>query len=116
MDITNIILVLLILIVGLISISISFFKRESKSICPSPQIIYRYIPANIIDTQFSKENLPSNIYTDMFNNDNIWIGGMSMSMGKTVAASISNNKKPVPYMSMTASPSVSPKLTGPLVK
>lgn len=115
MDITNNILVLLILIIGLISIAISFFKRDLK--CPPPRIIYKYIPANIIDTQFSKENLPSNLYTDMFNNDNIWIGGMTMSMGKTVAASsVTNNQKPVPYMSMTPTPTVLQQSSGPLVK
>jgi hypothetical protein len=106
------ILVLLILIIGIIFVAISWFKNEIH--CPPPQVIYKYIPANVIDTQFSKENLPSNLYTDMFNNDNVWIGGMSMSIGKTVAAS----SKPVsqPYMSMTPTPAISPANTGPLVK
>lgn len=106
------ILVLILLIIGIIFISIALFKKDLH--CPPPQIIYKYIPANIIDTQFSKENLPSNLYTDMFNNDNLWIGGMSMSMGKTVATAVKPSS--VPYMSMTPTPTVPPKSTGPLVK
>lgn len=50
----------------------------------------------------------------MFNNDNLWIGGMSMSMGKTVATAVKPSS--VPYMSMTPTPTVPPKSTGPLVK
>ena len=115
------ILVLLILIIGIIFVSISWFKNELH--CPPPRIIYKYIPANILDTQFSKENLPSNLYNDMFNNDNIWIGGMSISSGKTVGLSIPENQstptplpsfgKSVPYMSMTTT-KTNPLKTGPV--
>ena len=86
-------LVILLLIIGITCVTISWFRHDLK--CPPPQIIYKYVSANTIDTQFSKENLPSNLYSDMFNNDNIWIGGMSMSMGKTAGLSIpKNNKSP----------------------
>jgi len=126
------ILVLLMLIIGIIFVSISWFKNELH--CPPPRIIYKYVPANVIDTQFSKENLPSNIYNDMFNNDNIWIGGMSMSMGKTAGISIPKNQtiptplqntstksvpvvsqeqSQVPFMSMTPKPTLSYSSTGP---
>lgn len=117
------ILVLLILIIGIIFVSISWFKNELN--CPPPRIIYKYVPANVIDVQFSKENLPSNIYNDMFNNDNIWIGGMTMSMGKTAGMSIpksqptptplpaSSANKSVPFMSMTQKPTVNIISTGP---
>lgn len=118
------ILVLLILIIGIIFVSISWFKNELN--CPPPRIIYKYVPANVIDVQFSKENLPSNIYNDMFNNDNIWIGGMTMSMGKTAGMSIpksqptptplpnaSSANKSVPFMSMTQKPTVNTISTGP---
>ena len=119
------ILVLLILIIGIIFVSISWFKNELH--CPPPRIIYKYVPANVIDTQFSKENLPSNIYNDMFNNDNIWVGGMSISMGKTAGMSIPKNQptptplqntssltKSVPFMSMTPKPTQSYSSTGPI--
>jgi len=87
------VIVLILLIVGIIFVTVSFFKDDLK--CPHPQIIYRYVPENVIDTQFSEKNLPSNLYTDMFNNDNIWVGGMNMSMGKTVSAmSTKTTKKP----------------------
>jgi len=115
------ILVLLILIIGIIFVSISWFKNELH--CPAPRVIYKYIPANVIDTQFSTENLPSNLYNDMFNNDNIWIGGMSISSGKTAGLSIPKNQetptplpslgKSVPFMSMTSRPTSVPANTGP---
>jgi hypothetical protein len=119
------ILVLLMLIIGIIFVSISWFKNELH--CPPPRIIYKYVPANVIDTQFSKENLPSNIYNDMFNSDNIWVGGMSISMGKTAGMSIPKNQstpiplqnassltKSVPFMSMTPKPTLSYSSTGPI--
>ena len=119
------ILVLLMLMIGIIFISISWFKNELH--CPPPKVIYKYIPSNVIDMQFSKENLPTNIYGDMFNNDNVWVGGTTMSIGKTVVPitpkSDESNKqttipKSVPYMSMTPTPttSTSPLYTGPITK
>lgn len=106
-------LVVLLLITGIVCVTISWFKRDLQ--CPPPTVIYRYVPANTLDTQFSKENLPSNLYSDMFNNDNLWIGGMSMSMGKTPGLSIpKDNSAPVPFMSMTPTPIPDqPILSGP---
>lgn len=80
------VIVLLLLIVGIVLISISWVKKDLQ--CPPPQIIYRYVPANVIDVQFSDENLPNKIYTDMFNNDNIGIGGYSISSGKSFSEGI----------------------------
>ena len=80
------VIVLLLLIVGIVLISVSWVKKDLQ--CPPPQIIYRYVPANIVDVQFSDENLPSKIYTDMFNNDNIGIGGYAISSGKTFSEGI----------------------------
>lgn len=104
-------LVLLMLMIGIIFISISWFKNELK--CPPPKVIYKYIPANVIDTQFSKENLPSNIYGDMFNNDNVWVGGTTMSMGKTVASSIPKQTESTESNKQTTT---SPLYTGPITK
>lgn len=75
------IIVLLLLIFGIILITVSWVKSDLQ--CPPPQIIYRYVPETILDTQFSEKNLPNKIYSNMFNTDNIWIGGQTMSMGKT---------------------------------
>ena len=68
----------------------------------------------------------------MFNNDNVWVGGTTMSMGKTVVLStpppkqtetqsVESSKqttipKPVPYMSMTPTTTISPLYTGPITK
>ena len=106
--------IILLFVVGILSVSVAFFKQDLK--CPAPKVVYRYVPANTIDVQFSKENLPSNLYGDMFNNDNIWIGGMSMSSGKTAGLSIpKKNKAPSPFMSMTTSPpSNTQLLSGPI--
>ena len=90
----------LLFMIGCICFSISWLKSDLQ--CPPPQIIYRYIPSNIIDTQFSQENLPSNVYNDMFNNDNIWVGGMSVSMGKSIhnTSNNFNGSHSKPFMSM----------------
>lgn len=85
------IIVLLLLIVGIIFITVSWVKNDLQ--CPPPQIIYRYVPANIIDTQFSEDNLPNKIYNNMFNNDNVWIGGTTISMGKTFSEGIKKKQQ-----------------------
>ena len=121
------IIILLLLVIGIIFVSISWFKNELH--CPPPQIIYRYVPSNTLDVQFSKENLPSNLYNDMFNNDNVWIGGMSISMGKTAGLSIPKTTQvPIdsayqikqnqftPFMSMTNAPIIKNSNTGPSSK
>ena len=69
----NIIFVLL--IIGIISIVIAYF--ESTFIC-SPKIIYKYVPKNYLDIQFDDENVPSEIYKDMFTKSSPWIGGFSL--------------------------------------
>ncbi len=92
------IIIIILLIIGIASISISWFKNDLH--CPPPEIIYRYVPANVIDTQFSAENLPSNVYGDMFNNNNILVGGKTISIGDYT----SPPKQSVPFMSMKNTP------------
>ena len=48
-----------------------------------PKIIYRFVPKHSLDVQFGKENYPSEIYLDMFNESSPWIGGFTVGMGKT---------------------------------
>ena len=65
----------------------------------------------------------------MFNNDNVWIGGMSISMGKTAGLSIpKTTHAPIdsayqikqnqftPFMSMTNAPIIKNSNTGPSSK
>ena len=47
-------------------------KIEKKTIRITPEL----------DFQFSESNLPTKVYEDIFKNDNIWIGGMTMSYGR----------------------------------
>ena len=51
--------------------------------CPEPKIIYRMVPKHTLDVQFGKENYPSEIYLDLFNESSPWIGGYTLGTGKT---------------------------------
>lgn len=74
---------LTLLVIGIISIMYSWMKTDITANCPEPKIIYRMVPKHTLDVQFGKENYPSNIYLDMFNQSNPWIGGYSLGIGKT---------------------------------
>lgn len=58
---------IILFIIGLISLIYSWIQTDIQ--CPEPKIIYRYIPKHTLDVQFGKENYPSEIYLDMFNQD-----------------------------------------------
>jgi hypothetical protein len=73
--------ILIMLVIGITSIIVSWIKADLN--CPQPKVIYRYIPKNTLDVQFSTENMPSEIYSDMFNKGNIWIGGYNLDSGRT---------------------------------
>lgn len=101
------IIIIILLVTGLVFTSISWLKNEIS--CPPPHIIYRYVPENIIDTQFSQENLPSNVYNDMFNSNNILVGGMSTTIDQE---SLNKQRNSPPFMSMSTTRNVNNK-TGP---
>ena len=63
-------------IIGIVFVSISWAKSELK--CQPPKIIYRYIPKHTLDVQFGTENVPSEIFKDMFLNPSPWIGGFGL--------------------------------------
>lgn len=67
------IVIMMILVVGITLVTVSWLRRDLK--CPPPQIIYRYIPKHTLDVQFGEENLPSEVYKDMFTKSTPWIGG-----------------------------------------
>jgi hypothetical protein len=73
------ILIFLLFIVGVIFFAMGWAKSELQ--CPPPKIVYKYIPENLLDTQFSKENMPSEIYKDLFLQGNTWIGGYKLNSG-----------------------------------
>lgn len=61
---------------GIIFISVSWARAELK--CPPPRIIYRYIPQHTLDVQFGNDNVPSEIFKDMFLDPTPWIGGYGL--------------------------------------
>lgn len=75
------IIVLILLIIGIMSVSASWMKAELR--CPPPKIIYRYIPKHTLDVQFGEENKVSEVLKDMFVDSSPWIGGNEMGNGKT---------------------------------
>jgi len=70
------IIILLLITIGIVFVSISWAKSELK--CPPPKIIYRYIPKHTLDIQFGNENVPSEIFKDMFLKPSPWIGGFGL--------------------------------------
>lgn len=83
------IIVLLLIIIGIVFISISWAKSELK--CPPPKIIYRYIPKHTLDVQFGNENVPSEIFKDMFLKPSPWIGGFGLGNKGLVVDKYKNN-------------------------
>jgi hypothetical protein len=72
---------LILFVLGLIFVIYSWLKADMQ--CPPPKIIYRTVPKHTLDVQFGKENYPSEIYLDMFNDSSPWVGGFTLGMGKT---------------------------------
>jgi hypothetical protein len=70
------IIILLLITIGIVFVSISWAKSELK--CSPPKIIYRYIPKHTLDVQFGDENVPSEIFKDMFLKPSPWIGGFGL--------------------------------------
>ena len=73
-------IIFILLIIGITSVIVSWLKAELK--CPPPKIIYRYIAKNPLDIQFGSENLPSQVYNDLFTKNNPWVGGYTLDNGK----------------------------------
>ena len=73
------IVILILLTLGIVSVTISWLKADLK--CPPPTIVYKYIPKHTLDVQFSEtpeENMPSTIYKDLFTSGTPWIGGYTL--------------------------------------
>jgi hypothetical protein len=83
MDI-GIIVILVLLVMGVTFVVVSVLKNDDQ--CGPPKIIYRYVPETTLDTQFGKENYPSEIHADMFSKGSPWIGGYELGNGKTYIA------------------------------
>lgn len=82
------IIIFLLLVVGITLVIFSWLKSELN--CPPPKIIYRFVPKHTLDVQFGDENMPSELYQDMFNDSSPWVGGYTIGMGKTYTL---NDKK-----------------------
>ncbi len=79
-------LLILCLVVGCTLIAISWIKSELS--CPTPKVIYRFIPKHTLDSQFSVENRPSLVYKDMFEKSSVFLHSRGLGDGKTII----NNK------------------------
>lgn len=83
------IVILLLIVIGIISVSVSWAKSEMR--CAPPKIVYRYIPKHTLDVQFGNENVPSEIFKDMFLKSSPWIGGFGLG-NKTFVVDQTQNK------------------------
>lgn len=75
MEISTIIVIIL-LITAILLFILNFLKN-----CPPqkpPVIVYKSYPA--LDLQFSKANFPSKVFDNVFNGNNIWLGGYNGPM------------------------------------
>jgi hypothetical protein len=83
---------LVILIIGIALVSSAFIKSRSR--CPPPKIIYRFIPRNTLDVQFGEDNSPTEIYKDLFLKSNPWIGGYNLGDKTTILEELKSEKIP----------------------
>lgn len=84
--------ILILFIIGIVLVIVSWIRADLK--CPPPKIIYRYIPKNILDVQFSDtDNNPSQIHADIFTKSSPWIGGYSLGDGKTILSDSSKTQQ-----------------------
>ena len=64
-----------------------FINKKDNSVCPPiiPCVINNKIIPEL-DLQFSENNLPTNVYQDVFSGPNVWVGGYNSAMnaGRTV--------------------------------
>lgn len=51
--------------------------------CPQQKIIYKKVEMHPLDIQFSEQNKPSKVFSNLFSNPNVYIGGYSLDIGKT---------------------------------
>ena len=82
------------LIIILLGISIYLWTiawfRDPR--CPAPQIIYRTQRKPLpLDVQFSESNFASNVFSNLFTQPNVWIGGMQADSGRS---SVNEENKP----------------------
>jgi hypothetical protein len=75
------IIMFILLLVGVASVMVSWLRADLQ--CPPPRIVYRYVPKHPLDVQFGNENMPTQIYEDMFTKGTPWIGGYELGSGKT---------------------------------
>ena len=80
--------IIILLIIGIILIGLQLLFDYRFNSCPKFNEKNNQVPEDLLALQFSDQNLPSNIYTDMFNNPVIDIGGY------TLQNSIKNNTVP----------------------
>jgi hypothetical protein len=78
------IFVVFLLTLGLTCLTVSWLKSQMK--CPPQKVEYRYVKQTDLEAQF--QNMPSDIYNDMFNGPTPWLYGRNF--GKTVTANTIN--------------------------
>jgi hypothetical protein len=63
------ILLLILLAIGIAMVAVGWMKSELE--CPPSRIVYRFVPKNTIDVQFSESNKPSVVHSDMFTKQSV---------------------------------------------
>jgi hypothetical protein len=76
------VLLVVLLAIGIAMVAVGWLKSELK--CPPPSIVYRFVPQNMIDTQFSESNNPSKVYKDMFEKSTVFLHARGIGDGKTI--------------------------------
>ncbi|NBU34016.1 hypothetical protein EB118_03600 [bacterium] len=76
---------LVLLAIGVTSIVMGILDKKPLKEQPSVEIKKEFETKAIpLDYQFSDKNLPSNVYTGMFNGGNVWMGGYNLDTGRTL--------------------------------
>jgi hypothetical protein len=76
------ILLVVLLAIGIAMVAVGWLKSELR--CEPPSIVYRFVPKNMIDVQFSEENNPSRVYRNMFEDSTVFLHARGIGDGKTI--------------------------------
>jgi hypothetical protein len=85
---------LILITVGLFILLFIWITSETK--CKEKErVVVQYMCPNksILDVQFSEDNNPSKVYSDLFQKPSPWVGGFSLEHGRTFTVDNKNKKK-----------------------
>lgn len=83
---------LILITLGLFILLFIWITSETKCKEREKIVIQQMCPdKSILDVQFSEDNNPSKVYSDLFQKPSPWVGGFSIEYGKTFGVETKKN-------------------------